>query len=203
MGEWIIRNYDMQYRNQPWNLIHSEMEFDLPFGKDKHFIGRIDKIIEWNGALWVVDHKTTSSLGAQFFKNAEPNLQFTGYVWAAKKLGFHAVGVILDAILVAKGLLPGASKNPKLTPLARYDVYRSEECLKEWEETAGAIMGDINRCEELGIWYPNFDMCTYYGECPFRKVCKEDKDIRERIIASDYDVDFWSPKKEEKTSVNK
>lgn len=197
MGEWILRNYHEQYQYQPWELVQSEMSFSLHFRDDKKFIGRIDKIIKWGDALWVVDHKTTSQLGSQFFKTAEPNLQFTGYVWAARQLGYNAVGVILDAILVAKGLLPGTSKNYKLTPLARFDVYRSDDHLKEWKDTAEGIMGDIEMCEATNKWYPNFDMCTYYGECPFRKVCKEDSDIRERIIEADYDVNHWSPLKEQ------
>lgn len=147
---------------------------------------------------YILTHNTTSQLGAQYFKSAEPNLQFTGYTWAAKKLGFNVVGIILDAILVAKGLLPGASKNYNLTALARYDVYRNAEHLKEWEDTAEAIMADIEVCEATNKWYPNFDMCTYFGECPYRRVCKEDSDIRERIIETDYRVEHWNPIKEEK-----
>ena len=59
-------------------------------------------------------------------------------------------------------------------------------------------MGDIAVCEQKGIWYPNFDACTYYGECPYRRVCKEDNDIRERIIKSDYNIEHWSPLNQEK-----
>jgi len=193
MGEWIIRNYDKQYVDQPWKLIHSEMTFELPLPNCNNFIGKIDKIIEWDGVLWVVDHKTTSQLGPQFFKSAEPNMQFTGYVWAAKKLGFDVKGIVLDAVLVAKGLLQ-ASSRARLTPLARFDVYRSQEHLDEWEKTVRWIQSDIRTCEVIKEWYPNFDSCTYYGECPYRKVCLEDKDVRERVIEADYVVDHWDPR---------
>lgn len=197
MGEWILRNYHSQYQDQPWKLVHSEMKFDLPLPNGNKFQGRIDKVIDWDGTLWVVDHKSTSRMGQGFFKMAEPNMQFTGYVWAAKQLGYNVVGIILDAILVAKGLLTASSRG-RLTPLARYDVYRSEDHLREWLSTVQNIQRDIQLCEELDLWYPNFDMCTYYGECPYRRVCKEDEDIRGRIIEADYDVDYWDPLKEGK-----
>ena len=47
MGEWILRNYHEQYKDQPWELVASERAFELPFRNGKKFIGRIDKIVRW------------------------------------------------------------------------------------------------------------------------------------------------------------
>ncbi len=196
MGEWILKNYDTTYQDQPWKLVQSEQSFEIPLPNGNKHIGRIDKIVDWDGMLWVVDHKTTSQLGASYFKMAEPNLQFLGYVWAARQMGYQVVGVIVDAILVAKGLLE-ASSRAKLTPLARYDKYVSQEELDEWLETVLRIHGDIKICADQGVWYPNFDACNYYGECSYRRVCKEPKDIRERIIQLDYRVEHWDPRRKD------
>jgi len=147
--------------------------------------------------LWVIDHKTTSSLGQNYVKMSEPNLQFDGYTYAAKREGFDVVGVIVDALLVAKGLLESSSRS-RLTPLLRYDSYRSNAQLEEYERIVDRIQKDIRVCEETGEWYPNYDSCTYFGECPYRRVCVEEECHRERLLNSEYVVEFWSPLKEEK-----
>lgn len=195
MGEWILRNYDVKYKDQPHKLVQCEQAFQLPLPNGNNLIGRIDKIVEWDKTLWVVDHKTTSELGASYFKKSDPNLQFTGYVWAARQLGYNVVGVIVDAVLVAKGLLESSSR-ARLTPLARFDLYRSQENLDEWLEIVKDIQYEIAQNEEYERWTPNFDACTYYGECPYRRVCVEEKELRPRIIQMDYTVDHWDPRKE-------
>lgn len=195
MGEWILRNYHEQYKDQQWELVKTEHTFDVPLPNGNRFTGRIDKIIKWNGCLWIVDHKTTSMLGASYFNAAEPNMQFTGYAYAAKQEGYEVRGVIVDAILVAKGLLPGPSKSRTLTPLARYDIYYKEEHFQEWEDMVLKVQGDIKACEDAegDLWYPNYTACIDFGECPYRRICKEEKSIRERIIQADYQVEHWDP----------
>lgn len=195
VGEWILKNYADKYRDQPWKLLQSETAFSEELPNGKRLMGRVDKIIEWDGVLWVVDHKTTSQLGAQFFKMASPSLQFPGYVWAARKMGYPVVGVVVDAILVAKGLLESSSR-ARLTPLARYDEYMSDALMKDWMRTVTEIQESIDLSLDEGRWTPNFDACTYYGECPYRRVCCEDRDLWERILKMDYVVDFWHPNKE-------
>ena len=195
MGEWILRNYASHYASQPWKLVKSEFPFEVSLPNGNTFTGRIDKIVEWDGVLWVVDHKTTSQLGASYFKMAEPNAQFTGYTYAAKKLGFPVVGTVVDALLVAKGLLKAESRN-KLTPLARYDAHYSDEALIEWEQWAINTQLDIARDEVNGVWNPNFNSCVNWGECTYRSMCKEIPALRERILATDYRDEEWNPIKE-------
>lgn len=196
MGVWILNNYFEKYKDQPHKLIQCEQAFSLPLPNGNTFIGRIDKIVEWCGDLWVMDHKTTSELGASYFKKADPNLQFTGYTWAARQLGYNVVGVIVDAVLVAKGLLESSSR-ARLTPLSRYDLYRSQEHLDEWFETVNRIITHIQVGEKADYWIPNFDACTYYGECPYRRICVEDKAVRPRIIEAEYIINHWDPRKEQ------
>ena len=197
MGFWILKNYHEKYQDQPFKVLATEQEFtiDLPWGKK--LIGRIDKIIEWDGVVWVMDHKTTSQLGDGYMKMHTPNMQFTGYVYAANKLGFKCQGALVDAILVAKGLLETSSRS-KLTPLRRDFAYRSEGDIEEYLRTIYDIQQDIELCENSQWWNQNQDSCTDYGECPYRKVCKESVEYRERIITNDFRVEHWDPRAKEK-----
>ena len=194
MGEWILRNYDTKYRDQPMTLLHTEMTFNLPLPNGNNLIGRVDKVVDWSGAVYGMDHKTSWELGPKFFNFAEPNLQFPGYTWALIQKGYDVKGFIVDAILVAKGLLPGKTKNNNLNPLDRIDIYHKPEIIAEWLETVQAIQADIRQCETTNTWTPNFTACvTKFGDCQYRRVCKEDKDIRERVLKQDYTVEFWDP----------
>lgn len=197
MGAWIIKNYHDKYQDQPFKVLATEQEFTIDLPWHKKLIGRIDKIIEWDGVVWVMDHKTTSQLGDNFMKMHTPNMQFSGYVYAANKLGFKCQGVLVDAILVAKGLLDATSR-AKLTPLRRDFAYRSPGDIEEYLRTIYDIQQDIELCENNDWWYPNYDSCVDYGECPYRKVCKESGEYREKIIANDFHVEHWDPRSEEK-----
>lgn len=202
MGEWILKNYHTHYQDAPIELIHTEMTFKQPLPNSNNWIGRVDKVIKWTGATLGLDHKTTSQLGAQFFNFAQPNLQFPGYMWALKKVGYDVNGFVVDAILVAKGLLPGKGKNNNLTPLLRDVFYYTPSMLNEWLESVLHIQADIKRCEESGVWCPNFNACvTKYGDCEYRRVCKEDGELRQRILDQDYVVEFWDPLAHTQTGV--
>lgn len=195
MGEWILKNYNEQYKDQPFKVLATEHEFTHKLPNGNNLIGRIDKVVEWSGTIWIVDHKTTSQLGPQFFKQFDPTLQITGYVWAAKQEGFNCTGGLVDAILVAKGLLKSSTRG-RLTPLSRGDVYVSDWKLDEWLDTVTKIQTDIKLSENNDRWVPNFNQCTYYGECPYRRICKEEPEIRGRVKEMDYSIGFWDPREE-------
>lgn len=197
VGEWILKNYNERYQDQSFKVIKTEHEFCLKLPTGNNLIGRIDKIIDWDGALWLMDHKTTSQLGPYYFKMHTPNMQFDGYIWAAKKMGYNVQGVLVDAILVAKGLLDSSSRG-KLTPLARDFATRSQEDIDNYIDLVEDIQGEINLCEkEIEDFYPNYDACTYYGECAYRKICTNPKNVWEKIKQMDYSVEHWDPRNKE------
>jgi hypothetical protein len=201
MGEWILRNYHNKYQDQPFKVLATEMEFTLPLPNGNNLIGRIDKVIEWDGVVWGMDHKTTSMLGDAYMRMHTPNLQFSGYTWAIQQLGYpRCQGILVDAILVAKGLLEGKD-GKSLVGLRRDFAYRSTGDIDEYILIALEIQHDVALCEQRkhNGWVPNFDACTDYGECPYRKICKEPVEFREQIIKSEYKVEHWDPRDKEKT----
>lgn len=197
VGHKLLELYSVKYAHEPFTVVKTEMGFDIPLLGSTHLIGRIDKIIDWAGVIWVVDHKTTSRLGYAFFNKLKPNMQFDGYVFAARALGYPAVGAMIDALLTAKGLTT-PSQLARLTPLARDTSDRSDADLEEYLDDVDEILGDMKHCYELDEWHRSTDRCTDFGECPYRRVCKESQDVRERIIAMDYRVEPWDPLKHSK-----
>lgn len=196
VGEKLLRLYADKYAHEGFRVLKSELQFDIPLPSGESLIGRIDKIIDWDGAIYVMDHKTTSRLGYEFFYKIKPNMQFDGYIWAARKLGYPTCnGILLDALLVAKGLLV-PSQLSRLTPLARDLSTRSDTELGEYIVNTLNVISDIKKCYTEENWYRNTEACCDFIECPYRRICKEERDVQERIIESDYKVEPWTPLEE-------
>lgn len=73
--------------------------------------GRLDAIVQsrHDGALYVLDHKTTGRLTPYFTDKFRNDSQMTGYTWAASKtLGMPVAGVYINAIEFSK--LPDSSR---------------------------------------------------------------------------------------------
>jgi hypothetical protein len=126
-------------------------------------------------------------------------MQFDGYIYAAQKLGYKAQGIILDALLVAKGLI-NPTQLAKLTPLARDISMRTKEDIKRYLDNVNYIMWDLDRSYAMHptAWYDNTESCCNFVECPYRKICKEEESMHERIIEMDYKIEYWDPTKEVK-----
>lgn len=194
VGEKLLSLYMDKYDHEGFKVIKSEIPFAAPVRAGGFtLIGRIDKIIDWDGAVYVMDHKTTSRLGYEFFYKIKPNMQFDGYIWAARQLGFPTCsGILLDALLVAKGLITPVQL-AKLQPLARDISMRTDEELDRYIQNICLIVDDIRKCYETDIWYDNTESCCDFIECPYRKLCKEDIAIQEKIAAMDYRIEHWDP----------
>lgn len=65
------------------------------------FAGRLDTVVKWHGGVYVMDHKTTSSMWYAT-RGMRPNLQFDGYAWACREQFGQCDGVIGDFIDLGK-----------------------------------------------------------------------------------------------------
>jgi hypothetical protein len=127
------------------------------------YTGRSDLIAEFMGGIYVVDEKTTSSLGASWSKQWEMRSQFTGYIWAAKRAGIDAAGAVVRGVSILK---------------TKYDTqqaitHRSQYEIDRWQDQT---QRDIARAIEMwreGRWDYSLDSaCGEYGGCSMVEVCK-------------------------------
>lgn len=127
------------------------------------YTGRTDMIAEYAGGVYVVDEKTTSSLGASWAKQWDMRAQFTGYVWAAKRNGLNPTGAMVRGISILK---------------TKYDhmqvpTYRSDYEVSRWEAQTIKDIRRMIQCWESGEWDYNLDhSCAEYGGCSLQRVCK-------------------------------
>lgn len=132
--------------------------------------GRIDAVIRDLNNWWVVDHKTTSRGGKEFYEYFHLSLQTRGYAWAAQKLTGQPIrGLILNALVVRPHTPTG-----KAYEFDRPKYEYSQASLDEWERNAVSLCSDIVYCLTRG-YFPQTARsfkspcvgCDYSDNCKF------------------------------------
>jgi len=100
-GIVIFEEYLSRWGQESWEVLQLEKEFQLDMLNGKKYAGRLDEVVKWNGQIYVVDHKTTSQLGAYFFKGFRPSVQMDGYSYACRKIWGQCSGVVINGISIA------------------------------------------------------------------------------------------------------
>lgn len=146
--------------------------------------GIFDTLVEFSGSVYVLEHKTTSQLGAYYFNQFRPNNQVSGYTWAGSLLsGKRVGGAIINAIGVYK------ASSPKFE---REVTIRSEEEIAEWLVSVHATCEAIKQCERTGIWPLHTVACTMYGLCEFHQVhVLASETQRQALLEQEYVKSTW------------
>jgi len=181
-GRRLLQGYFTRYREEPFKVLAGEVCFKVPMPDGSFLAGRIDGVVEWGEYIYVLETKTTSSLGAGFMQGFKPNLQIDIYSYAVKRAFGRCGGALVDAISTAK--LKGGTDEGYLrditdrTPedLAAFERYyrhavgRLEGRLHDYrfaQETDPATAEPIAR----EAFEQRFAACFYYGACPYVKLC--------------------------------
>lgn len=153
-----------------------EFDFALPTGithpqtgEDILYRGRIDWIARnrSDGSVWVVDDKTTTSLGKQWHNQWALDAQPTGYVWAARQYGFPVAGVLLRGTSI---LRKGFGHEEQLEIRTQFQI-------DDWfAQLQQDIKGMISLWEDFrnGQRVPKRlekSACNAYGGCVYSQSC--------------------------------
>lgn len=129
------------------------------------YTGRLDLLAEFADGVYVVDEKTTSSLGATWSRQWEMRGQFTGYQWAAGEAGIATAGSIIRGVSILK---------------TKYDTqqaitYRTKYEINRWYQQTLRDLKRMVECWRDGWWdYAIDGACAEYGGCSLVSVCKSE-----------------------------
>lgn len=156
--------------------------------------GIFDGLVEYSGSVYVLEHKSTSMLGATYFNQFKPNNQVTGYVWAAGQLSGRRVGgAIINAIGIYK-----AGK----TRFERHITGRFPVEIEEWLQNVRQVCIQIKTAELTGHWPKATGACTMYGMCEFYSVHSLGHPAeRQKRLEMDYVIEHWDYEKRGGTEV--
>ena len=207
-GIKLLTHYSEVYANEPFKVLGKpEAGFVFPIG-DFLWGGRMDLPVEWGGDLWIVEHKTTSSLRSNFFRQFALDKQITSYICAAENFtGRKCMGCIVNAMEPWKELKrPTAKSKRPEDHFVRDPITRSENLKERFKLNIQRLVRDIRWCVDNNEWYEaeSKETCFSYNyDCPYKQLCLYGED--ERFIAKDYVVEEWKPYKleEKKAEVKK
>jgi hypothetical protein len=155
------------------------------------YSGRADMVVEMVNGLFIEDDKTTSQLGSRWAQQWEMRPQFTGYCWAARKIGIPVDGVLIRGVSILK---------------TKYDhaqaiTYRPQWEIDRWYEQ---MIRDLKRMEMM--WkrlvlshnrvgsdfdYNIGEACNEYGGCPMLPICK--KPNPQEWLPEYFHQRYWNP----------
>lgn len=150
-------------------------------GEPLLYSGRLDAICGYAGGIFIVDEKTTTSLGPTWSRQWDLRAQFTAYCWGCRESGINVDGCLIRGVSILK---------------TKYDTqhavtYRPEWQIERWYgqtlDTLAQMVRDwkqfqFNEGLKSDAPAPRFaaitpfkhalsDPCTDFGGCTFRQVC--------------------------------
>jgi hypothetical protein len=156
---------------------------------------KIDRVIDLGGLGYVEDHKSTSRLDSNYFRQFALSNQMKGYVAILRKLlpSANIVGVRINLFHVLK------EKDDFQRHLQTY----TKEDLTEWEQNTNRWLRRLRRSYRLlakgrpDDGFPGHfgdNGCKrMYGMCQYFDVCSLTPSIRMRVLEKDFEVQPWNP----------
>jgi hypothetical protein len=164
-----------------------ELSFRLPLelqGVDHPILlcGHIDRGVEFNGALYVADYKTTKSVTRQFFDTFLLSHQLTGYTIAGSAIFDRPVrGALVDGIALQVGGVK----------LGRAPTQRTPGQVKEYFRTLTLAATTAQRCHDDDFYPMNTSACYF---CDFKSICSQPPEVRERYLSQHFERKRgWNP----------
>lgn len=154
-GSWIEREWEYEYLGVILN-------------------GRIDKFASVFGENYIVDRKsTTYPIDGDFIKKFSPDIQFSLYLWAGRKLWpeLNLKGILCEGIQLLVNSVE----------FERFIICRSQDELDEFEDFLIRKIEDRKRLEGQTerLWIKNEGACF---NCFARKICSSSLSERKRLI---------------------
>lgn len=187
----VMTEYSKRYPKEVFITKMIEVPFQLDLGvrcfdgEPIEYGGIFDGLVDHTGQVFILEHKSTSMLGSQYFNQFRPNNQVTGYVWAAQQLsGANVAGALINAIGVyAKGA----------TKFERQLTSRTQFEIDEWKQNVKHVCDEIRRAELNDTWEMRTNSCVQYGRCEFLNICQlgQAKE-RQRLLEQDYLYEPWN-----------
>lgn len=181
-GKAIFKEYverwgedDVQY-----GTLGLEKDFHIDMGDGRFYVGRLDRVVREVATqqVYVKDHKTTRSLGLNFYRSFRPSVQIDGYCFGCRATFGQCSGAIINGISIAAN--PKERFRRDISPRTPAEIDRFPLRFAEWTKR---IEADILMKE-----FPhNYTSCTHWGQCKYLDLCLYGED--ERTIERDFKLD--------------
>lgn len=106
----LMQGYDARWSGAKWRVVSVEQEYNLPIinpdtgrkSRTYTHAGKTDAVLEFDGAFYLCDHKTTSEdiekPDAPYWQRLDIDAQVSGYALSQWQLGVDVKGMLYDVI---------------------------------------------------------------------------------------------------------
>jgi len=156
-----------------------EIKGRVPVGDPSNkvfLVFKTDKIVNYLGQLWLIDHKTMGKNDDREFAKYAMDVQVTAYVYGVSKvLGTRVAGVIIDGLIKTK--VPQFRRESFLrsdSELAEFEAEFVEMC----QEIAWRMKRVQNGEDWKTVFYKNTSSCYHWGRaCSMLPLCQRDTPV--------------------------
>ena len=160
-----------------------EVIAQFPKGDTPNYLlcGHLDRIVNFQGALFVMDRKTSgTALSSYYFNQYHPHNQMSLYAIAGKIiLDTPVKGVIIDAAYIFNDWT-------NANPFQRGVTYRTQDQMDEWFWDLSYWLKFAEECAQNDHWPQNDTSCDKYGGCRFRSICQKSPNARQTFLKSEF-----------------
>jgi hypothetical protein len=196
---YIEHRWTMMQRAQ---VVAIEQPFAVPLPgvAGVWYVGRLDKVVDYNAQRLVLEHKSTTAYSidytflADYVESWSVSPQVKGYQFGAGLFYGKIDAVWVDAALVHRKKHDGF----KFIPISH-----NRSLLEEWVggtvQWIKAIMAEEDHYEHVGlspdVFRKNEESCFgKYGHCQFLDICRSCPDPTALPgVPPGYEVEFWEP----------
>lgn len=172
--------------------VELSFRFELDFGPTDSspylLCGHLDRVVNFNDALFVMDYKTTTTTPSDyFFDRFQPDNQMSLYTFAGTLVLQTPIrGVIINAVQVGMDF----------SRFVRGTTYRTKDQLDEWLLDLRIWLQRAAQYAESNYWPMNDTACDKYGGCRFREICQKSPQVREKFLSANFvRGEKWNPLK--------
>lgn len=146
---------------------HFVIEMITPKGRPYKIQGYFDMLIEMDGKLWIVDHKTTSTGKFWSVKKLLKDPQMTTYILGLREQGYDVFGCVINQLNTYD--YAKFENEPAEKLFRRERVYRTDAQIRNLARTIGEIVDEMYDAQESDSYRKSnrfdCDKCPYFTPC--------------------------------------
>ena len=186
-GIEMLHGYLSHWSVEPFKVLAVEVPFELAFG-DFNYVGRMDLVVEWNGRILPLDHKTTSQFGHLFERQFKLSSQCSGYIQACSVVtGENVTEACINALRITSRISEES--------FFRTITSRTPDEIDRWKWEADAAMRRIREYRRDNMWPRNAPYsCVAYGKlCEYYQLCSTGPMAQATLKQTAYREEVWDP----------
>lgn len=187
-GCTLIEAYAKHYAEEDkrWTIKAVEVADTFELVKGVPFTVKIDLVVEQQGCIYFVDHKTTGkAFNYQYWAQFEPNAQITAYTaYCQAKFGECSGGIINGLQLGHRQRAYKGEPAGFHYSFQRQLFNRNRQQVEAWKRDTSRWIHEIefnkNTQDVSGVWRKNEGQCRF---CSFKEICisVNDDQIKEQL----------------------